>query len=247
MTASRTCSLERAVRDLYAAQQPRRSRACTHNRAGEAAAVGLSNPPGSRHIRDNGFENPASTVGKTHQTSAFPRAFDIAAPQPISLRSRARPGSAPASRSAGSCARPALRRGRRWGTRRGLSEGLRLASEPASGAHPDATTAPALGSATAEGCFRTALAARLRPAASAAHPYARFASSPSSSTPKEGLKKRLAKRRRLDLWATSSQRSAPGWGSGRRLNGARARDQLGCLDWPCGQNPGRKLAHSRRA
>ena len=49
---------------------------------------------------------------------------------------------------------------------------------------------------------------------------------------------RLPTRRRLTLWPASSQRSASGWGAGRSLNRARAPDALGCLNWPCGQNPG---------
>jgi hypothetical protein len=49
------------------------------------------------------------------------------------------------------------------------------------------------------------------------------------------------------LWPASSQRSASGCGSRRSLNRARARDGLGCLDWPCDQNPGRRPAISRRA
>ncbi len=62
-----------------------------------------------------------------------------------------------------------------------------------------------------------------------------------------GFAKWLAKRRRLTLWPTSSQRPASGWGSGRSLNRARAPGELGCFNWPCGQNPGRKPAISRRA
>ncbi len=41
--------------------------------------------------------------------------------------------------------------------------------------------------------------------------------------------------------------AASGCGSRRSLNFARAPGELGCRNWPCGQNPGRKPAISRRA
>jgi hypothetical protein len=44
---------------------------------------------------------------------------------------------------------------------------------------------------------------------------------------------RLAKRRRLGVWRVSSQRSASGWGSGRRLSRSHAPNGVRCLDWPC--------------
>ena len=58
---------------------------------------------------------------------------------------------------------------------------------------------------------------------------------------------RLAKRRRIALWPTSSQKSATGWGSARRLNPIGAGCGVGWFALALRSEPGPKPANHRRA